>query len=321
MFDPVMDTTAQPNRKILVALDGSRHSRNTLYYLAGLYAEQPDLELHLLSLVPGAGLPPGHEWLSEAERLNMMSPHTRKKLVAHKGFLHEAAKLLGDLGVAAERIEQEVKLSSGDPGLDILHRARQGHYDAVAVGRRGMTKLEELMLGSVSNHIFEHCHGVPLWVIDGRIDSHRFLVPIDPTPYSLLAVDHLAFMLRNHPDAEITLFHSTAILAARPRPAPEEFHQHWEPAWCEEHLNHPDGLFHAPRQILQENGFPAERISELETSQGFEPSRQIIRQALLDGYGTIVMGRRGPEARKGIFRGVSDRVLLMAEQVAVWVVG
>ncbi|MFH7320436.1 universal stress protein [Desulfurivibrio sp. D14AmB] len=316
-----MEGTPQPNRKILVALDGSRHSRNTLHYLAGLFADQDDVDLHLLTLVTGASLPPGSEWLSEAERANMMSPQTRKKLVAHKGFLHEAADFLSQRGIAPERVGQEVGVSSGSVPQDIANRARQGRYDAVAVGRRGMTKLEEMLLGSVSNDIFERSRELPLWVIDGRIENQRFLVPVDNTPYALLAVDHLAFMLRGHPRAEITLFHSTAILAARPRPTPEEFHQHWEPAWCEQHLNRPDGLFRAPRQILVEAGFPAERISELETAAGFEPSRQIIRQALMDDYGTIVMGRRGPEARKGIFRGVSDRVLLMAEQVAVWVVG
>ncbi|HET98546.1 MAG TPA: universal stress protein [Desulfurivibrio alkaliphilus] len=316
-----MDDTPQPSRKILVALDGSRHSHNTLHYLAGLFADQADVGLHLLSLVTGASLPPGSEWLSEAEQANMMSPQTRKKLVAHQGFLHEAADFLTAQGVAPERVAREVGISSGSVSRDIANRARQGRYDAVAVGRRGMTKLEEMLLGSVSNDIFEYSHDIPLWVVDGRIDNQRFLVPVDKTPYALLAVDHLAFMLRGHPRAEITLFHSTAILAAPPRPAPEEFRRHWDPAWCEQHLDRPDSLFHAPRQILLDAGFPGERVSELETAKGFEPSRQIIRQALMDDYGTIVMGRRGPEAHKGIFRGVSDRVLLMAEQVAVWIVG
>lgn len=316
-----MNSTTQPDRKILVALDGSRHSRNTLHYLAELFADQADVHLHLLSLVTGASLAPGSEWLSEAERANMMSPQTRKKLVTHKGFLREADAFLTEQGLAPERISREAGISSGNVALDIAHRARQGMYDAVAVGRRGMSRLEEMLLGSVSNDIAEHSHDVPLWVVDGRIDSQRFLVPVDNTPYSLLAVDHLAFILRDHPRAEITLFNSTAILAARPSPDPEEFHRHWDPSWCEQHLNRPDRLFHAPRQILLEGGFPVQRVSELATSTGFEPSRQIIRQALVDGYGTIVMGRRSPEMRKGIFRGVSDRVLLMAEQVAVWVIG
>ena len=54
---------------------------------------------------------------------------------------------------------------------------------------------------------------------------------------------------------------------------------------------------------------------------GIDPSRQILRQALIDDFGTIVMGRRGEEVSKGLFRGVSDRVLLMAEEVAIWIIG
>jgi hypothetical protein len=33
------------------------------------------------------------------------------------------------------------------------------------------------------------------------------------------------------------------------------------------------------------------------------------------------MGRRGGQIHKGIFKGVSDRVLFMAEKVAMWIVG
>jgi nucleotide-binding universal stress UspA family protein len=316
-----MDPDSVPNRKLLVALDGSRHSRNTLHYLALLFADRPEVHFHLFSLVNGVALPPGGEWIGEAERLNMISPQARKKLVAHKGYLRQGEEFLQKQGVAADRITSSTRLGSGSSAGDIVHEARTGMYDAIAVGRRGMTKIEEMLLGSVSNGIFDQCHDVPLWVIDGHIDSRRFLVPVDLTPYSLLAVDHLAFFLHDHPTAEITLFNSTSILAARPHAKLEDFHQHWDPAWCEAHLRREDSHLHAPRQILLESGFPAERIAVMETSKGFEPSRQIIRQALVDGYGTIVMGRRGPEARKGIFRGVSDRVLLMAEQVAVWVIG
>ncbi|MDZ7641169.1 MAG: universal stress protein [Desulfurivibrio sp.] len=315
-----MDT--QPlERKILVAVDGSPHSRHTLHYLALLFARQPTVHFQLFSLVGGVNLPPGGEWLEESERLNMLSPRSRQKLTTHQGYLRQAHEFLVKQGVTPERLHSEARICGGGIGEEIFREGRRGNYDAVVLGRRGMTKLEEVLLGSVSQTIFDKCHEIPLWVIDGEINSQRFLVPVDNTPCSLLAVDHLAFMLRDHPQAEITLFHSTALLAARPRPQPEEFHRHWEPEWCREHLQRPDALFQAPRQILREHGFAEERVGELETAKGFEPSRQILRQALMDGYGTIVIGRRGPETRKGVFRGVSDRVLLMAEQVAVWVVG
>ena len=317
-----MNADSVSRRKLLVAVDGSRHSRHTLDYLALLFARRPEVDFHLLSLVPGVSLPPGNEWLEESERLNLIGPQAQKRLVVHKGYVHQAEEQLRRAGIGTERIAGEVRLGSGGSvAADIVHAARQGKHDAVVVGRRGMGKLEELLLGSVSNSIFEQCHDVPLWVIDGQINSRRFLVPVDLTPYSLLAVDHLAFILQDHPQAEITLFHSTAILAARPEARIDDFYPYWSRAWCADHLTRPDSHFHAPRQILRENGFAPQRIAVLETAQGFEPSRQIIRQALVDDYGTIVMGRRGPEVRKEIFRGVSDRVLLMAEQVAVWVIG
>ncbi|ADH86074.1 universal stress protein [Desulfurivibrio alkaliphilus] len=315
------DSVSGAGHKLLVAIDGSIHSRNALHYLAGLFAARPEVHFKLFSLVPGVHLPPGSEWLSEAERVNMLSPTARQKLVSHKGFLHQAAGFLAAKGVAPERIEEEVKISGGNLAADIAAEARRGMFDALVVGRRGMTKLEELLLGGVSVSLLEKCHDIPQWIIDGKIDSHRFLVPVDGSPYALLAVDHLAFMLHEHPTAEITLFHSTAILAERPQSWPEDCYRRWGREWCTMHLEQADNIFHAPRRILSEAGFPAQRIHELETSKGFEPSRQIVRQALIDGYGTIVLGRRGAEAKKGLFRGVSDRVLLMAEQVAVWVVG
>ncbi len=309
------------NRKLLVAVDGSIHSRNSLHYLAMLFAERTNVHFKLISLVTGVSLPPGNEWLGEAERINMLTPGAQKKMVAHKGHVHQAADFLASRGIDRERIAEEARIGHGILADDLAAEARRGLFDAVVVGRRGMTKLEEMLIGGVSASLLDKCHDVPQWIIDGEINSQRFLVPVDGSPFSLLAVDHLAFMLQDHPAAEITLFHSTALLAERPRFQPEDFHRHWDPAWCAEHIDRADNLFHAPRQILTEAGFPAQRILEQETAKGFEPSRQIIRQALVEGYGTIVLGRRGADATKGLLRGVSDRVLLMSEQVAIWVVG
>ena len=98
-------------------------------------------------------------------------------------------------------------------------------------------------------------------------------------------------------------------------------HDQWGREWCDEHLGRPDSLFHAPKQLLVQSGIPEESIQWLHTSKGIEAARQTLRQALIDDYGTIVIGRRGKDVKKGLFRGVSDRVVLMGEQVAIWIVG
>ena len=51
------------------------------------------------------------------------------------------------------------------------------------------------------------------------------------------------------------------------------------------------------------------------------PSRQIVRQALMDDFGTIVMGRRPEEMKKGFSGSVSGDVLAMAVDTAIWIVG
>lgn len=308
-------------RKILVAVDGSSYSNNTLQYLGSLFAPVPEMKLHLLSVVACSSLPAGKEWLGELELMNILPPEAQKRLRTAKTYMNTATARLEKLGIAAERVTTEVRLARIALADDILNQARQGLFDAVVIGRRGLSKLEELVMGSVSAALFEKAHDVPLWIIDGQVDSRKFLVPIDGSFCSLMAVDHLSHILAGSSHCRITLFHSTAMLSTVRTIDPQVLYDRWGREWCEEHLGRPDSLFHAPKQILVESGIPEENIGWLHTAKGIEAARQILRQALIDDYGTIVIGRRGEEVRKGLFRGVSDRVVLMGDQVAIWIVG
>lgn len=308
-------------RKILVAVDGSIYSSNALHYIGQLFHGLEDIHFHLLSIVPCSTPSAGREWMDEMELMNALGPEAGNKLSGQKRYMKKAVKQLSKYGIDEKQVTTSVQLSRMGVTKDILHTARKGLYDALLIGRRGLSKLEELFLGSVSATIIDKCHDVPIWVIDGKVDSRKFLVPVDGTFQCLKAIDHLAHILKDNPYAEVTLFNSAAMLADKSTGRPEDFYDQWGEQWCKEHLNRPDSVYHAPKQLLMENGFPAERIHWLQTFTGIYPSRQILRQSLIDDFGTIVMGRRGGNIRKGIFKGVSDRVLFMAEKVAVWIIG
>lgn len=308
-------------KRILVAVDGSTYSNNTIHYLGSLFGKQAEVKLHLLWIISCSNLPPGKEWMDELELMNCLPPEALKRLRSAKTYMRTATDKFARLGVGPDRITTEIKLARHSVSHDILNEARQGLFDALVIGRRGITKLEELVMGSVSEEIFKNCHDVPIWIIDGKIDSRKFLVPIDGSIYAMLAVDHLAHILKDSDHCQITLFHSSAMLSSVRSTDPLDFYSHWGRAWCDEHLGRPDSLFHAPKQLLLESGIPEDNIHWLHTSKGIEASRQILRQALIDDYGTIVIGRRGEAAKKGVFRGVSDRVVLMGDQVAIWIVG
>jgi nucleotide-binding universal stress UspA family protein len=309
-------------RKILVAVDGSHHSYNILRYLGGLFGGLGEFRFHLLFVVSSASVPETEKaWLDDFESLAAMSSEGRKKFHAAKRFMGEAILQLARRNIDPELVTTSVQLSKRGIAEDILHETREGLYDALLIGRRGLSRLEKVFMGSISSAILENSHDVPIWIIDGIVNSPRILMPVDGTVHSLRAADHLAFIIHDNPHAEITLFHSEAFLGGKGLANVEEFKEQWGEEWCEIHLSRPDSLFHAPEQILRESGFPAERVHRLHTRKGIYPSRQILRQALVDDFGTIVMGRRGKEAQKGLFKGVSDQVIAMAEGMAIWVVG
>ncbi|MBU0481208.1 MAG: universal stress protein [Proteobacteria bacterium] len=308
-------------RKILIAVDGSIHTTNSLNYLCGLFREMDEVKFHLLTIVPCASLPPGKEWMDEQELMNCLPPAAIKKVRAARSAVKKAVQKLEQNGIAADRITSDTKLARGSIAADILGEARRGLYDSLVIGRRGLTKIEELVIGSISNSIVAESHDVPLWIVDGQVDSDKFLLPVDGSYCSLMAADHLAHIMQGNHKCRITLFHSSAMFGGMGKTDQDHLYELWGREWCEEHLGRPDSLFHAPKQILIEGGIAEDNITWLHTFTGIYPSRQILRQALIDGFGTIVIGRRLDKGRKGLFRGVSDALILMGQELAIWVVG
>ena len=309
------------NKKILIAVDASVYSSNTLHYIEQLFKDVKDIHFHLLSAIPCSSLQAGHEWLDDLELLSKLSPAARKRYTAAKKYMNESVERLDRHGISKNQITTEIKLSRTNVASDIIDIARKGLYDALVIGRRGVSKLEELIMGSVSRTVFEKCHDMPIWIVDGQVDSRTFLLPVDGSEYCLKAVDHLAFILKDNPYAEITLFHSAAMFAQKQSLTKKECVHYLTDEYCQIHAEDPEIHFHAPEQILKENGFPAERIHRLLTQKGMYPSRQIVRQALIDDFGTIVMGRRGIEMKKGVFGSVTEKVVAMSVNTAIWILG
>lgn len=307
-------------RKILVAVDESIYSHNAVLYLCRLFADVKEVSFDLLSLVIAPGMMSGKEWLAEDELLNVLKPESRQKYRQAQGMIGKYKRLFTHNGVDEERVKPMVKLTTAPVAHEIIAHARHGLYDALVIGRRGLSKIQELIMGSVSRQVLEKCTDVPAWIIDGVVKSDSFFVPVDGTPSSLKALDHLAFILKDHPRAEITLFNSQAFFTKSIEVDPQVCYDFKGKEWCQTHFEKPDSLFHAPRQMLEEVGFPSERIHTLQTGKGLYPSRQIVRQALMDNFGTIVMGRSAGMFKKEQYRGITDRVVAMAVETAVWVV-
>jgi len=308
------------DKHLLIAVDGSITSSNIIYYLQTLFHKLTDIKLHLLSIIPTTVADAGREWLDEQELMSIISPECKRKYESAERYLKRAQKKLKKSGFSEEQITFEVRLSRVNICKDILAEASQGLYDALVIGRLGADKITDMLLGSISSMLLEQPSDLPVWMIDGRVNSQKFLVPVDGTNRSLRAAEHLAFILKDNPYAEITLFNSEAVFAKTAPIIPEDYYEQWTQQWSDDHLSRSDSLFHAPEQLLVENGFPRDKITRITTKKGLYPSRQIIRQAYMGDYGTIVMGCRPKEISKGFFKSVTAKVCGMAENMAVWIV-
>jgi nucleotide-binding universal stress UspA family protein len=110
------------------------------------------------------------------------------------------------MGVPGERIEMVAQQRMIGLSKDILEYA-QGVFDAIVVGRRGLSRIQKTFMGSTSAGILENADVIPVWMVDGNVTSQRVLVAVDGSESSYRALDHVGFMLSENPEIKISLFH------------------------------------------------------------------------------------------------------------------
>lgn len=306
------------DKTILVAIDGSVYSSNSLDYLAKLFAADRKLNIHLIHVVSSGGA--DKDWMFDVDPLRSQGSGNDKRSLLARKHLKDAQERLFRHGFSEQQVQTKTKTASGICNA-IREEAERGNYDAVLIGRRGLGSMGNMFFGSTSADLIEKCHRSPLWIVDGNVRATRFLLAVHSHPSSLMAADHLAFMLKEHPSAEICLYHSNTVFGKQTPARPEEFHAQWGKSWCEKYLDLDNFLFYAHAQVLADNGFSRHRIKQLPTQMHLDVSSDLLKQAKQHNCGTIVIGRRRRDLSRGQLKGVSDKTVKQAQDVAVWLAG
>jgi nucleotide-binding universal stress UspA family protein len=140
-------------KNILVAVDGSEHSTRALNYALEL-AEKFDGKItliHVYSTVVPMG--PSADTLSSPSLTPPASAVMAAKIAEEtkqrsKRILDEAERTVKERGISAEKV-----LKEGDAVREIVALAQEEKFDLIVVGHRGLSKLKELFLGSVSEGV------------------------------------------------------------------------------------------------------------------------------------------------------------------------
>lgn len=147
-------------KNILIAVDASDNARRAVDYAAQLLGQVSDARVTLLYIerAPGRDRFDTEEaWLSQC-RLE----HERVF-----GFLKDAREVLTRAGLPDAAISERTVLCSAEPSIaqTILDVQQEGGFGTLVVGRRGLTKGEEFLFGSVSTKLVHNAKNCAVWVV------------------------------------------------------------------------------------------------------------------------------------------------------------
>lgn len=306
-------------KKLLLAIDGSRNSLMALDYVTHLFQGSPEVKIILFHVLPP--IPPIYRENA------LMDKVTQKYLEAWKGKQQEAIETILQRSkgrmIRAGWPEAQIEIHAQEKRIglarDILFEGQKGLYDAIVVGRRGLTPVQQMFLGSVSIKIIQGAKTIPVWVIGGRVTSRKILVALDGSENALRAVDHLAFILESCrlADIRVLLLHIWPgfITVSGPRLVPHL------PDRKKYEKNTAFFLKEAEEMIL-EAGLPDKQVEKKIYLKGVDIGKTILSEAEKGGYGTLVLGRRGlSKAKEFLMGSVSTKVLQQAADKAVWIIG
>lgn len=320
--------TSKKQKRILVAVDGSEQAFEAVRYVSR--AVSPGMAqvvlFHVVTRVPESFLDMDKE------------PAYRYRIVNIGAWEQQQEKLTRDF---MER-SREVFVAAGFPegAVSILTRNRKvgiardiasealDSYDAIVLGRSGLSDLKDFVLGSIAQKVIEKVSNVPIWVIGGNAGPKRMLIGMDVSDGAMLAVRHVAEMLGGTFQCDVTMFHAIRsvtlfqrlyggmalkdddpTLQDRVREELEQVRKAMEPRFTE------------ARRCLLAAGAPAERIRDKIVTGAASRAVAIMEEAEREGCDTIVVGRRGLSRVQEFFMGrISNKVIQLAKDRTVWVV-
>lgn len=179
--------------KLLVALDGSGRSGETLKFLTR-FSPFKEFELVLFSVmsrVPESYYDLGSEAFHPSALSRVRVWENSRKALMEEFMTRSRNKLIAG-GFKPEQVR--VVIAGRDKGVarDILAEARKG-YHALVLRRRGWANaVLPLALGSVSTKVLDKAVDVPVILAGVQPVTHRILVAFDGSPGAMNAVDFVA---------------------------------------------------------------------------------------------------------------------------------
>jgi nucleotide-binding universal stress UspA family protein len=311
-------------KHILVAIDGSQASMAAVEYLALFLGKNTRVQidlLHILPDIPPLFLEPG-ESMAEMVQLQDFSERVQEEN-RRKGtaMIQEAQGILIGGGIDPANVRPLIREPSAGVARDILGLEQEHAYNAIVLGRHGMSAVDRFLMGSVTHKVLQHTKGVPLCVVHGEIEVGKLLITIDSSPNSKRVLEQAGWLLAEAGPMAVTILHVLAPLIGQEMASMWTGLTDMASTMEQRQIDDAEEMLSQAKTYLTECDVPAFAIKTRLETRAPEVTQAVLKEAREGGYGSIIIGRRGiSRTRRFLFGSVSNKIVQQARDMAVWVV-
>ena len=314
-------------KRILIAIDGSVQSYNGASYISEmmppaetavvLYHVQADFKdlyfdmeekPHDVTMDEAAY----QEWGSVRRKTMMTRLEKIRAMFLEKGFGEDAIDIVSR--------EMEIGVTR-----DIIKESQRG-YDLLVVGKTGARSVTGVMTGSVTGKLISRVNHLPMVVVEGRPETDHILIGFDGSKGSIAAVQAVHYLVGpdktysmanvirslNLLTGEFDMFASSMDEFRFPDIDTRRVEN--QKKSIQKHMTQEKGR-------LLSLGVPESQVHTFILEGYASRSQALVEKARKEGYGTLVLGRRGHSAVMEFFMGrVGRKVIHMSDTLAVWIV-
>jgi nucleotide-binding universal stress UspA family protein len=276
-------------RHLLVTLSERQDGLFGVRFVGAFFTNKEDIKITLLYTTPRAP----NLWESD---LNT-DLQTRKSAAEGRQALDTARAHLLKNGFDPDQVFTKLRGRRVSKVMEIIQEGAKGLYDAVILGRRGLSWLERAFDESVTKDLLEKSCDFPIWVCRRPdLDRQNILACVDGSPASDRMVDHVAHILNQERQRAVR------FLAV------------------EKSGGSADTILSKSKETLIRSGFPSDMIQLKKLEEG-AVSKAILREADEGRFAVVAVGRTGTGQGllKKIFVGsVSQALFQELQGAALW---
>jgi nucleotide-binding universal stress UspA family protein len=305
--------------RILLAVDGSVQSLMAVHYVAKILNKAAKIVLFHV----GSDIPEVFKDMN-TDRSTVLGQIPFELWKAHqeeaiRGFMEKARTVLIGSGFDSKAVEMKAQNLKYGIARDI-YRESCSDYDALVVGRTGIGKFDDIIMGSVTSKLVEVTSHIPIIVVGENAESPKILIALDGSRGSMRAVNFTGDALATGV-CEIMLCHVIRPLSLHALEPKDLLISKHESDWIASNQRKILPVIIEAANRLMKTGHSEDHISKEILTYKQSRAAAIVKAAADGGCDTIVLGRRGFTSLDNFSMGrVSRKILNFAHRPALWLV-